>query len=179
MGLSKIWKASISVTPYSSWTILLHSVCQSFSHQHFFFPFKHWIVKRQIYIYIYIGKNTGVGSYSLLQGIFPIQGSSPGLLHCRQILYHLSHQGSLYIVVKSKESESCSVQFSRSFVSDSLRPHGLQHSRPPHSSPTPGVYSNSCPLSRWCHVQLFATPWTVACQAPLSMQFSRPEYCSG
>jgi len=40
------------------------------------------------------GKNIGVGSHSLLQGIFPTQGSNPGLLHCRQILYHLSHQGS-------------------------------------------------------------------------------------
>ena len=34
------------------------------------------------------GKNTGVGSHSLLQGIFLTQGSNPGLLHCRQILYH-------------------------------------------------------------------------------------------
>ena len=40
------------------------------------------------------GKNTGVGSHFLLQGIFPTQGSNPGLLHCKQILYHLSHQGS-------------------------------------------------------------------------------------
>ena len=39
-------------------------------------------------------KNSGVGCYSLLQGIFPTQGSNLGLLHCRQILYHLSHQGS-------------------------------------------------------------------------------------
>ena len=39
-------------------------------------------------------KNTGVGSLSLLQGIFPTQGLNPGLLHCRQILYQLSHQGS-------------------------------------------------------------------------------------
>ena len=44
-----------------------------------------------------------------------------------------------------------SVQFSRSVLSDSLRPHGLQHARPPCPSPTPGVYSNSCPLSWWCH----------------------------
>ena len=36
-------------------------------------------------------------------------------------------------------------------MSDSLRPHGLQHARPPCPSPTPGVYSNSCPLSQWCH----------------------------
>ena len=40
------------------------------------------------------GKNTGVGCHSLLQGIFPTQGSNPGLPHCRWILYHLSHQGS-------------------------------------------------------------------------------------
>ena len=43
------------------------------------------------------------------------------------------------------------VQFSCSVVSDSLRPHGLQHARPSCPSPTPGAYSNSCPLSRWCH----------------------------
>ena len=41
-----------------------------------------------------------------------------------------------------------SVQFSHSVVSDSLRPHGLQHARPPCPSPTPGAYSNSCPLSQ-------------------------------
>ena len=39
-------------------------------------------------------KNTRVGYYSLLQGIFPIQGLNPGLLHWGQVLYHLSHQGS-------------------------------------------------------------------------------------
>ena len=44
-----------------------------------------------------------------------------------------------------------SVQFSHSVMSDSLRPHGLQHARPPCPSPTPGFYSNSCPLSQWCH----------------------------
>ena len=46
---------------------------------------------------------------------------------------------------------SCSVEFSRSVVSDSLRPHGLRQARPPCPSPIPGVYSNSCPLSQWCH----------------------------
>ena len=39
-------------------------------------------------------QNTGVGSLRLLQGIFPTQGCNPGLPHCRQFLYHLSHQGS-------------------------------------------------------------------------------------
>ena len=44
-----------------------------------------------------------------------------------------------------------SVQFRPSVVSDSLWPHGLQHTRPPCPSPSPGVYSHSCPLSQWCH----------------------------
>ena len=44
-----------------------------------------------------------------------------------------------------------SVQFSHSVVSDSLWPHESQQTRPPCPSPTPGVYSNSCPSSRWCH----------------------------
>ena len=46
------------------------------------------------------GKNTGVGCHFLLQGIFPTQGSNPGLLPCGQTLYHLSHQGSP--IVQSK-----------------------------------------------------------------------------
>ena len=41
--------------------------------------------------------------------------------------------------------------FSHSVVSDSLRPHGPQHTRPPCLSPTPRVYPNSCPLSQWCY----------------------------
>ena len=44
-----------------------------------------------------------------------------------------------------------SIQFSRSVMSNSLWPHGLSHTRPPCPSLTPRVYSNSCPLSRWCH----------------------------
>ena len=44
-----------------------------------------------------------------------------------------------------------SVQFSLSVVSDSFWPHGLQHTRLPCPSPTPRVYSNSCPLKQWCH----------------------------
>ena len=44
-----------------------------------------------------------------------------------------------------------SVQFSHSVVSDSLRPHKPQHARPPCPSPTPGVHSDSCPSSQWCH----------------------------
>ena len=45
------------------------------------------------------GQNTGVSSLSLLQGIFPTQGANPGLPHCRQILYQLSHKGSLFSLI--------------------------------------------------------------------------------
>ena len=77
-----------------------------------------------------------MGSHSFLQGIFLTQGSNLGLPHCKQVLYCLSHQGSPNNVFSS-------VQFSRSVVSNSLRPHESQHARPPCPSPTPGVHSNS------------------------------------
>ena len=67
-----------------------------------------------------------------------------------------------------------SVQFSLSVVSDSLRPHGLQHARPPCPSPTPGVYSNSCPLSRWFHptISLSVVPFSSRLQSfPASGSF--------
>ena len=53
-----------------------------------------WIVARQAPLSIDTGKNTGMCSHSLLQEIFLTQGMSPGLPHCRQINYPLSHQGS-------------------------------------------------------------------------------------
>ena len=83
------------------------------------------------------GQNTGVGSLSLLQGIFPTQGLNPGLPHSRQFLYQLSHKWSPLYHLNWSEVKS---------------------------------------LSR---VRLFATLWTVAYQAPLSMGFSRQEYLSG
>ena len=61
------------------------------------------------------GKSTGVGCLSLLQGIFPTQGSNPGLLHCGQILYPLSHEGS-----------ANTGQSSRSFLQGSLRDQRIE-----------------------------------------------------
>ena len=52
---------------------------------------------------------------------------------------------------QSTKLQFSSVQFSRSVVSDSLWHHESQHTRPPCPSPTPGVYSNLCPSSHWCH----------------------------
>ena len=56
-----------------------------------------------------------------------------------------------------------SVQFSHSVTSDSLQPHGLQHTRHPCPSPTPRVYSNSCPLSRWCHPTISSSILSSSC----------------
>ena len=58
---------------------------------------------------------------------------------------------------------SVSVQISHSVVSDSLRPHGLQHARPPCPSPTPRVCSNSCPLSQWCHPTISSSIVPFSC----------------
>ena len=56
-----------------------------------------------------------------------------------------------------------SVQFSRSVMSDSLRPHELQHTRPPCPSPTLGVHPNSCPSSRWCHSAISSSVVPFSC----------------
>ena len=72
---------------------------------------------------------------------------------------------------RESESWKVPVQYSHSVVSDSLRPHELQHARPPCPSQTPRVYSNSCPLSRWCHP---AIPSSVIpfCSSPQSLPAS-------
>ena len=96
-------------------------------------------------------KNTGVGSLSLLQRIFPTQESNQGLLHCRRILYQLSYQGSPGAGGQIQTSLSLDgipwVLSIRAFsaTTDALQPHGLY----------------------------------VACQAPLFMGFSRQEYWNG
>ena len=107
------------------------------------------------------GKNTGVGCHFLLQGIFLTQGSNLGLLHCRQILYHLSH---------------CSYFAHHTLLSWATRNVFF-------------VYMNSflfvflllllLLLSCFSHVRLCETPETAAHQAPPSLGFSRQEHWSG
>ena len=60
-------------------------------------------------------------------------------------------------------SSISSVKFSRSVVSDSLRPHELQHARPPCPSPTPRTYPNPCPLSQWCHPTISSSVIPFSC----------------
>ena len=72
-----------------------------------------------------------------------------------------------------------SVQFSCSVVSDSLRPHGLQHTTLPCSSPTPGACSNSWPLSQWCHPTILSSviPFSSCLQSfPTSGSFQMSQF---
>ena len=116
------------------------------------------------------GQNTGVGNLSLLQEIFPNQGSNSGLPHCRRILYQLSHQGSPRIL------EWAAYPFSRG-------------SPQPRNQTGVSCIASGC-LTSWATwserkwkslspVWLFVTSWTVACQVPLFIEFSRPEYWGG
>ena len=124
-------------------------------HKHTYFKIKVWLYhvlsrfsRVQLFVTLWrppgssiwdsSGKNTGVGCHFPLQGIFGTQGLNPRLLRLLHYSWLQQHQFS-------------SVQFSRSVVSDSLRPHELQHARPPCPSPTPGVHSNSRPSCWWCH----------------------------
>ena len=72
-------------------------------------------------------------------------------------------------------SKTYKTQFSHSVMSDSLRPHGLQHARPPCPSPTPRVYSNSCPTSWRCHPNISSSvvPFS-SCPQSLSASGSFP-----
>ena len=108
-------------------------------------------------------KNTGVGSLSILQGIFPTQELNWDLLHCRWILYQLSYQES-----PIKTRVLCKYTFQQSLL---------------------WTWTLICYLITWpkerkkvkslSRVRLFVTPWMVAYQAPQSMGFSRQEYWSG
>ena len=71
-----------------------------------------------------------------------------------------------------------SVQFSHSVVSNSLRSHGLQHARPPCPSPTHGGYSNSCPLSWWCHQTISSSivPFSHLQSFPASGSFQMSQF---
>ena len=92
-------------------------------------------------------------------GDIPDPGIKPHLLHIC-----LFYVGKLWEIV----------QFSHAVMSNSLRPHGLQHDRLPCPSPTPTAYSNSCPSSRWCHPTTSSTviPFSCLQSFPVSGFFS-------
>ena len=84
------------------------------------------------------------------------------------ILYSHSLVVTNLIVVFCSKHQIRSDQISHSVVSDSLRPHGSQHARPPCPSPTPGVHSDSRPSSQWCHpaISSSVSPFSSCPQSP-------------
>ena len=87
-------------------------------------------------------------------GIYPRDAR---ILQCQKINHHINWR--IKTIWSSQEMQKkflikFNIHFSCSVMSDSLWSHGLQHARPPCPSPTPRVYSNSCPLSQWCHPTL-------------------------
>ena len=149
-----------------------------------------------------------MGSLSLLQGIFPTQGSNLGLPHCRQILYQLSHKRSPRILKWVAYPFSSGFSWPRNWTGFSCFAGGFFTSRairdapywslqiiessslcyivgsPNLSSPTPFPplsirLLSYAMLSHFSHVQLCVTPWTAAHQALPSLGFSRQEHWSG
>ena len=117
-----------------------------------------------------------------LKSLLQHHSSKVSILWCSAFfIVQLSHP---YMTTGKTIALTChfsSVQFSRSVVSDSLQPHESQHAWPPRPSPTPGVYSNSCPLSRWCHpvISPSVVPFSSCPQSlpasgpfPMSQQFA-------
>ena len=96
----------------------------------------------------------GSPQHPCCRSVMPRGSGFKALLHpsCSEALTETSFMGVIF----------SSVQFSCSVMSNSLRIYELQHARPPCSSPAPGVYSNSCPSSHWCH------PATSSSVIPLS-----------
>ena len=146
---------------------------------------------------VFPGKNTGVGCHFLLQGIFPTQGSSLCLLQCKQIFYcwaigetHLQNTNSKINNYKCKRMTAAAAKSPQSCRS----PGDPIDSSPP-GCPVPGIlqvrilewvaisFSSAwkwkVKVKSFSCVRLLAAPWTAACQAPLSMGFSRQEYWSG
>ena len=107
--------------------------CQCQCRRHKKCWFDHWLGKED-------PLEKGMATHSVF-----LPGESHG--HRSLVGYSLYHQSQTWL----KWLSMWLVQFSHSVVSDSLQPHGLQHTRLPCPSPTPGVYSNSYPLSQWCH----------------------------
>ena len=79
---------------------------------------------------------------------------------------------------KSRCFQGTFVQFSHSVMSNSLQPHGLHHVRPPCPPPTPRVYSNSCPLSLWCHPtnSFSVVPFSCLQSFPVSRSFQISQF---
>ena len=101
----------------------------------------------------------------------PLDCSMPGF----PAPQHLPNFAQVHVHHIKDAIQPSSVQFSCSVMSDALRPHESQHSRPPCPSPTPRVYPNSCPSSQWCHQAIsFSVVPFISCPQSLPVSQSFP-----
>ena len=100
---------------------------------------------------IILGKRRGFPEIGLLLTFWPFMVSLGTVLSPVGMSYSWCVRKTYNEAQGIVEVDSPTVQFSHSVMFDSLRPHGLQHAKPPCLSPAPRVYSDSCPLSQWCH----------------------------
>ena len=137
-----------------------------------------WPVARQASLFMEFSRQEyWSGLPCLLQGDLPDPGIKP------KPLVSLTFADRFLTTSTTWEATlSHPVQFSRSVMSDSLRPHGLQHIRRPHPLPTPGVYSNSCSSSQWGHPTISSSvvPFSSCPQSfPTSGSFQMSQFSSG
>ena len=103
------------------------------------------------------------------------------VFRCDKVVYENIYLSEWQIYKYYGRDDFSSIQFSHSVMSDSLWPHGLQHTRPPCPSPTPRAYSNSHPSSRWCHPTISSSvvPFTSRLWSfPASGSFLRSQLIS-
>ena len=159
------WESSYSVESEWSCSVVynslqLHGLWSFIGHSPWNFP----------------GKSTGVGCHFLLQGIFLTQGLNPDLPHCRQTLYHLSHQEGECKLVQPFSSVLSHVRLCNTM--DCSMPGLLVHHQweltQTHVHSPMGAYLNSCPLSQWCNpaISLIVIPFSSCLQSfPASGSF--------
>ena len=116
---------------------------------------------------------------SMDRGAWGLAGYSPWVSKSRTRLSNLHTHTQVFQTWWKFNIFGFSVQLSRSVMSDSLQPHEPQHARSPYPFPTPRVYSNSCPLSWWCHPTISSSvvPFSSCLQsfpASGSFQMSQP-----
>ena len=130
-------------------------------------------------------RNITVPKWCLNAYVCPGNGLIPGTQEGWELacLEMIRSQGPKKTIARQsrmfRKQKFSSVQFSRSVMSDSLQPHGLQRNSLPCPSPTPGVCSNSCPLNRWCHPTISSSvvPFSSCLQSfPASGSFPMSQF---
>ena len=143
--------------------ICWHIECTTFTASYFrVWNSRTWIPSPPLALFVVMLSKAHLTSQSRMSGFRWVWVIPPSWLSglWRSFLYSSSVYTCHLFLISSASVQS--VQFSSSFLSYSLWPHKPQHARPPCPSPTPGVYPNPCPLSRWCHpaISSFVIPFS-------------------